>query len=227
MRNESTMSSRTTYSRTMRVGALALGATLVLGACAKRDNAATDTTATTTTTATPATGMSDTGAMAGANANASANTAAMNDANILSVISMANSNEIGAGKAAQEKATNGDVKSYANDMVKDHTAMQGEADKVAKAAGITAEPPANADQMKAHASAEMDSLKAAAKGNAFDTAYINAQVNDHQMVLDHLKQFQTSAQNAQLKDLVTKAIPKVQQHLDRAKQIQTKLGTRA
>ena len=221
MRNDST--------NLMRVGAIALGATLVLGACAKRDNnAATDTTATTTATTTPATGTSsDTGAMAGANASSTSNMSAMNDANILSVIGMANSNEIGAGKTAQTKATNSDVKSFANDMVKDHTAMQGDADKVAKAANITPAAPSNASEMKAHASAETDSLKAAAKGNAFDTAYINAQVNDHQMVLDHLKQFQSSAQNAQVKDLVTKAIPKVQEHLDRAKQIQSKLGTRA
>lgn len=225
MRNDSTM-----YSRAMRVGALALGATLALGACAKRDNATSDTTSTTTATNTPATGMSDTGAMAGANAGtgASANAASMSDANILSVISMSNSNEIGTSKLAQSKATNASVKSYANDMVKDHTAMQGDADKVAKAAGITPEPPAGAgDQMKMHASQESDSLKAAAKGSAFDMAYINGQVADHQMTLDHLKQFQNSAQNAQVKDLVTKAIPKVQEHLDNAKKIQGQLGTRA
>lgn len=214
------------HSRSMRVGALALGASLALGACAKRDNAATDTVAT-TTTATPATGMSDTGAMAGGSMSSGSSMSAMSDANILSVISLANSNEIGAGKTAQEKATSASVKSYASDMVKDHTTMQSEADKIAKAINVTPEAPASADQMKAHASAEMDSLKAAAKGNAFDTQYINAQVNDHQMVLDHLQQFQSSAQNAQLKDLITKAIPKVQQHLDRAKQLQSQLGTRA
>jgi putative membrane protein len=223
MRNDFTM-------YTTRVGTLALGATLVLGACAKRDNANSDTTATTTTTMTPATGTSDTGAMAGANANAtsSANASNMSDANILSVISMANSNEIGTSKLAQTKATNASVKSYANDMVKDHTTMQGEADKVAKAANVTPEAPAGVgDQMKAQAMAMSDSLKAATKGTTFDTQYINGQVMAHQQVLDHLQQFQSSAQNAQLKDLVTKAIPKVQQHLDRAKQIQSQLGTRA
>jgi putative membrane protein len=212
----------------MRVGALALGATLALGACAKRDNANSDTTSTTTSTTTPATGTSDTGAMAGANAGTSANAASMSDANLLSVISMANSNEIGTSKLAQTKATSASVKSYANDMVKDHTAMQAEADKVAKAINVTPEASAGVgDQMKAHASQESDSLKAAAKGSAFDMQYVNGQVADHQLVLDHLKQFQTSAQNAQVKDLVTKAIPKVQEHLDNAKKLQSQLGTRA
>ena len=221
MRNDFTM-----YS--MRAGAIALGASLVLGACAKRDNANSDTTATTTSTVTPASGMSDTGAMAGANAGGTSTMSNMSDANILSVIGMSNSNEIGTSKLAQTKATSSDVKSFANDMVKDHTAMQGEADKVAKAINVTPEAPAGVgDQMKTTAMQMSDSLKAAAKGSAFDTQYIDGQVTAHQMTLDHLQQFQSSAQNAQLKDLVTKAIPKVQQHLDRAKQIQSKLGTRA
>jgi rubrerythrin len=34
-----------------------------------------------------------------------------------------------------------------------------------------------------------------------------------------------AAQNAQLKDLIKKAAPVLQKHLDRAKQIQQKLGT--
>ena len=225
MRNTTTNS-----SRYMRAGAVALGATLMLGACAKRDNAAATDTAMATTTMTPATGASDTGAMAGGSMSggANANMANMSDANIMSVISMSNSNEIGTSKLAQEKATNGDVKSFARDMVKEHTAMQGEADKLATQINVTPEAPAAVgDQMRTMAMQMSDSLKAAAKGSAFDTQYINGQVQMHQMTLDNLRQFQTSAQNAQLRDLVGKAIPKVQQHLDRAKQIQTAVGTRA
>jgi putative membrane protein len=218
----------------MRLSALALGATVALGACAKRDNAGMgDTAAMTTAAGTPATGMSDTGSMAagattGATAGSSANMSNMSDANILSVISMSNSNEIGTSKLAQEKGTSGDVKSYARDMIKDHTAMQGEADKLAQQLKVTPEPPSGlGDEMKNMAMAMSDSLKAAAKGTTFDMQYINGQVQAHQMTLTHLQQFQTSTQNAQLKDLVTKAIPKVQQHLDRAKQLQTAMGTRA
>jgi len=225
---------RNSGSSYMRLGALALGATVALGACAKRDNAgAGDTTAMTTSTATPATGtMSDTGSMAaGANSGAmagSSNMANMSDANIMSVISMSNSNEIGTSKLAQDKATSGDVKSYARDMIKDHTAMQGDADKLAQQLKVTPEAPAGlGDQMKNMAMAMSDSLKAAPKGSTFDVQYMNGQVQAHQMTLTNLQQFQTSTQNAQLKDLITKAIPKVQQHLDRAKQIQTALGTRA
>jgi putative membrane protein len=211
-------------SNYMRLGAFALGATVALGACAKRDNAATDTAA----VASP-TGMLDTGTTVGAGATgAAATTGTMSDANIMSVISMSNSNEIGTSKLAQGKATNAQVKSFANDMVKEHTAMQGEADKLATQLNVTPEAPAGVgDEMKSTAMTMSDSLKAAAKGSAFDTQYIGGQVQAHQMTLDRLQQFQGMTQNAQLRDLITKSIPKVQQHLDRAKQIQTSLGTRA
>ena len=205
----------------MRLGALALGATVALGACAKRDNAATDTAM-----ATP-TGMLDTGTTVGAATGAST-MGSMSDANIMSMMSMSNSNEIGTSKIAQQKGTSGDVKSFANDMVKGHTAMQGEADKLATQINVTPEPPARVgDEMKRMAMAMSDSLKAAAKGTAFDMQYINGKVQSHQMTLDNLQQFQGMTQNAQLRDLITKAIPTVQQHLDRAKQIQTAMGTRA
>ena len=217
-----------TRSRYMRAGALVLGASLVLGACAKRDRGATDTTMATTTT-TPATGMSDTGAMAGMNATPSgaAGMANMSDANILAVVSLANSNEIGGAKLAQTKATSADVKSFAAEMIKDHSAMQADADKLARQLNITPEAPPSAEQMKSEAKATSDSLKAAAKGKAFDTQYVNGEVREHESVLANLKQFEATTQNAQLKDLLGKAIPKVQQHLDRARQLQTALGTSA
>jgi len=217
----------------MRLGALALGAAVTLGACAKRDNANTDTAA--ATAGAPAGATTSDTAMGAAGTTGAANTTGaaaaagnMSDANIMSVISMSNANEIGTSKLAQTKATNADVKSFANDMVKDHTAMQGDADRLAKQLNITPEPPTGVgDDMKNMAMAMSDSLKAATKGSTFDSQYINGQVHAHQMTLDQLQQFQASTQNAQLKDLITKAIPKVQQHLDRAKQLQSSVGTRA
>lgn len=214
-------------SNYMRLGALALGATVALGACAKKDRTAADTAAVSTTTTTPAGGAAATTdtAMRGG---AATTMGSLSDANILALISMANSNEIGTAKLAEQKATNADVKSFARDMIKDHTAMQADADKVARQLKITPEPPPGlGDEMKRKAMAMTDSLKAAPKGSAFDRQYINDQVAAHQETLDQLQQFQTTSQNVQIKELVTKSLPKVQQHLDRAKQIQGALATRA
>ena len=215
-------------SLSMRRALAVAACAAALGACAKGDkNAGTDTLG---TSAAPAMG-SDTMAASTSAANATAATTASvpvtSDAEILSVIGMANASEIGEGKLAQTKATNADVKSFAGDMVKDHMAMQSDADKLAKNANITPAAPSAATQMKAEATAMMDSLKAAAKGATFDQQYIAGQVADHQKVLSNLQSYQGTAQNAELKNLIQQAIPKVQQHLDKARDLQSKLGTKA
>ena len=194
-----------------------------LAACAKKEGATTDTAAA------PAM-RSDTGMapMAPSTpAPAPAGTVAVtSDAEILAAIGMTNASEIGEGKLAETKATNADVKSFARDMVKDHTSLQGDADKLAKKINVTPKAPAAADDMKKESAAVMDSLKAA-KGATFDQQYIAGQVTDHQKALDNLKSFEGSAQNADLKNLIQQAIPKVQQHLDRARELQGKMGTKA
>ena len=186
-----------------------LGACLALAACGKKD-ADVDTT----TAAAPRT---DTGAVATAPANAP-----LTDANIVAAIGMANAEEIGDGSLADSMATNANVKAFARDMVKDHRAMQGDADKLA---GLTPTPPPNADAERQRAESEMAALRGAAKGAAFDKAYIDQQVANHQAVLDKLRQFEAQAQDNNLKALIRGAVPKVEQHLQRAKDVQGKLST--
>ncbi|HET7458905.1 MAG TPA: DUF4142 domain-containing protein [Gemmatimonadaceae bacterium] len=216
-------------SLSMRRALAVAACAAALAACAKKDNTTTDTLA---TTAAPAMGtdtaMSNMSASSSTAANnaAGATVAVTSDAEILSAIGMTNTMEIGEGKLAASKAKSADVKSFANDMVKDHTTMQGDADKLAKKANLTPAAPAAATQMKAEATAMMDSLKAAT-GTTFDQQYIAGQVGDHQKALANLQSFESKAQNAELKSMIQQAIPKVQQHLDRAKELQTKLGTKA
>jgi predicted outer membrane protein len=53
------------------------------------------------------------------------------------------------------------------------------------------------------------------------------QVQSHQTTLDNLRRFENQAQNADLKAMITKAIPAVQGHLERAQRIQSGLGSGA
>ncbi|MFL5577589.1 MAG: DUF4142 domain-containing protein [Gemmatimonadaceae bacterium] len=210
----------------MQLAVLALGAAAALGACAKRESARSDTAGASTGAMMGTKG--DTGSRGDTAVGAAAAPAAMSDANIMAMIGLANANEIGTSKMAVEKGTNAAVKSFARDMIKDHTAMQGDADALAKRLNITPTPPAGAgDEMKRMAMAMSDSLKAAAKGPAFDTQYVNGQVAAHQQTLDNLQRFQTTTQNADVKNLISAALPKVQAHLDRARQLQSQVATRS
>ena len=218
----------------MHRSALALAATFALAACGPRDDANNaaggsavaggDVAATT-----PAPGMTGDSAAMGAGAGASAGAVgaagAMSAANIMSVVGVANANEIGSSKIAQEKATNGDVKSFANDMVKEHQAMQQDADQLATQLNVTPQPADRAQQMKNMGEEMINSLQSTAKGAAFDRAYMQGQVQAHQATLDELTALQNAASEEQVRTLITNAIPKVRQHLERAQRIQGQLGS--
>ena len=64
-------------------------------------------------------------------------------------------------------------------------------------------------------------------GTDFDKAYIDHEVDYHQQVLETATKALGAAQNQELKDLIQKAAPVIQKHLDRAKEIQKKLSTTA
>jgi putative membrane protein len=194
--------------------ALALGAVTMLGACKKGENAADTTLAAT-----------DTSMAAGMGSSTSMNAPAaspMTDAGIFAMLTAANQGEIDAGKLAETKATSASVKSFAHDMVAAHTAMLNSGNALAKKLNITPDSAA-ADSISSMNQSTAAALNAAAKGPAFDSAYVNAQVDGHQYVLDLIKRAEGAAQNADLKSALTSTEPKVQAHLDRIKDIQGKM----
>jgi putative membrane protein len=222
---------RTQRTHQARYGALVIGAVAALAACSPSGdsaNAGGESGA-------ASTAMTDTGAMgagaaaatagAGDSAMGGANAAggAMGDVGIAGTINTSNAAEIGTSELAQERAASSDVKSFANDMIKEHRAMQKEADQIAQKNNMAPQPGGQADQMQQMMTATVDSLKTL-KGAQFDQRYMAFQVQSHQTTLDALRRFETQAQNADLKAMITKAIPAVQGHLERAQKIQSGLG---
>jgi putative membrane protein len=196
--------------------AVALCAVTMLGAC-KKGNEAADTTV-------AGAGATDTSMAAGAGSSTSmkAPAATMTDAQIFAMLAAANRGEIDAGKMASTKATSASVRSFARDMVTAHTKMLNDGNALAKKLNITPDTTA-ADSINAMNQSTAATLTAAAKGAAFDSAYVNAQVAGHEYVLDMIKRAEGQAQNPELKSALTSAEPQVQQHLDRIKDIQSKL----
>ena len=200
--------------------ALAAVVWLSLTACGKKDQRA-DTSAVgsgATATAAPAAG-STTGASANAGASAT-----LSDPNIVAILDQANASDSARGRVAETKGTSTDVKNFGKLMVGEHHALRQQGQQLAKKLNVTPQPPPN-DQSEAQAKTEMDSLNAMPKGKAWDKAYIDYEVNYHQQVLQTATKALDAAQNQELKDLIKKAAPVIQKHLDRAKQIQQKLGT--
>lgn len=147
----------------------------------------------------------------------------MSDANITSTIGVINSGEIQAGELASSKASSADVKAFARDMVTDHRAMQKSLDSLSSAKNVTPQSAAMSESMRNEMSAMHQRLEQMA-GTAFDSAYINGQVADHQKALDALNGMATAAQDADVRAAIQSAIPKVQAHLDRARTLAAHVG---
>jgi len=160
--------------------------------------------------------------MAGHNMAGTTGTTALGDADIANVIHEVNAGEIAAGKIAETKASNADVKAYARDMVQAHTALDKQDTKIS---GQTAAANAAIRDSVVNANrAASSELQSANSGAEFDKAYVNGQVQGHQNALSFLQAAQNQTQNADLKKLIAAAIPDVQKHLDRAKSLQSKIG---
>jgi putative membrane protein len=192
-------------------------------AAARADSTAVASGAVTTDSAAGTTGsnMAGTTGAAGSATTGGAG-AALGDADIANVIHEVNAGEIAAGKIAQTKASNADVKAFAREMVQAHTALDKQG---TKASGQTAATNAAIRDSVVNANKAMSSqLQSAASGAEFDKAYIDGQVQGHQNALSFLQAAQNQAQDADVKRMITAAIPDVQKHLDRARTLQSKVG---
>lgn len=152
--------------------------------------------------------------------------AAPNDAQIASIVVTANQVDIDAGKLAESKAHSKDVKSFAKQMVKDHTSVNKAAMALAKRLKVT---PENNDTSKGLKQAGQDNIAhlKTLKGAAFDHAYVANEVSYHQTVIDALdKTLLPHTQNAELKALLEKSRPTFVEHLEHAKKLEAMLNKR-
>jgi putative membrane protein len=147
----------------------------------------------------------------------------LSDANIVALLDEANMADSASGAYAIGKATDADVKAFAKLMMGEHHALRAQGQQLAKRLNVTPEPPAD-DPLKPAAANEMSALRAAARGPQFDRTYIEQEIGIHKAVLDLAEKAHGAAQNGELKKLIEQAKPVIQKHLDRAEEIQKKLG---
>src|SRR5690242_10033282 len=145
------------------------------------------------------------------------------DPQIAGIVVTANQIDIDAGKLAKARSANKEVKDFAQLMITDHGAVNKQAGALAKKLGVKPENSDTSAALKKGAAENVANLKKL-KGAAFDKAYVAHEVAYHQQVLDAIdKVLIPSAQNAELKDLITKVRPAIQTHLEHAKHVEASL----
>jgi len=148
------------------------------------------------------------------------------DPQIADIVLTANTIDIDRGKVALSKTKNAEVKQFAQQMIDDHGASNKEAVALATRLGVKPETNATSKSLKDGAKKAAARLKKES-GAKFDKDYIDTEVAYHQAVIDAVKNVLIpNAQNKDLKQLLTDAVPTFEGHLQHAKNVQSQLGAK-
>jgi putative membrane protein len=137
--------------------------------------------------------------------------------------------EIKLGQLAQQNASSPDVKSFAEQMVRDHTAADQRLMSMAQSRGMklsdTPKPMNDLEKrVIAAEKANMEKLQAL-KGEAFDSCYMSTQVGQHDETLGKLMAArQALGGNAELTTMLGELTPHLVQHRQQAYSVLGKLG---
>ena len=140
----------------------------------------------------------------------------INDAQIAAIVVTANQVDIDAGKLAVERAGSEKVKAFAQLMVTDHTGVNKAATDLVTRLKVTPQANPTSSALQAGGDKNLAHLQTLS-GAAFDKAYAQQMVEDHQKSIAMFKQHANSPQ-AEVKQFVTKTLPTLEQHLKRAQQ---------
>ena len=152
-----------------------------------------------------------------------AHAAGPNDAQIAAIVVAANTVDIDAGKQAEKKAHDKDVRAFAKRMVADHSGVNKQAVALVQKLHVTPEEN-DTSKSRTQGGATTRTRLAGRSGKAFDKAYVDNEVTYHETVLDALdKTLIPNASNAELKALLVKVRPAFVEHLEHAKHIQAEL----
>jgi len=141
------------------------------------------------------------------------------DREIATRIEQSHLGELDLARVAKTKASNEDVKDFADMLVDDHGKALDDISGILKDKNAM---DASAQAKPAEAQAELEKLQTLS-GAAFDREFVGAMVTGHRKTLDALNQDLAIVQNPDLKDYISGLTKKVETHLEKAQELQTKL----
>jgi putative membrane protein len=131
--------------------------------------------------------------------------------------------DVAAAKQALAKTSNKDVKEFAENMVRDHEAVNKQALDLVKKLKVTPEDNDTSKSLSKNAAAKLDEL-AKLKGADFDKAYVANEVAYHKAVDSALETLLIpSVSNAELKSLLQTGLKIFQGHEQHAEHVAAEL----
>jgi putative membrane protein len=154
---------------------------------------------------------------------ASAQAAAPNDAQIAHIAYTAGQIDIAAGNQALAKSKNAQVRAFATEMVRDHTAVNDQALALVKKLGVAPQDNPTSQSLSKDAAAKLKT-HAALTGAAFDKAYVANEVAFHKTVNGALSAtLIPNAKNGELKSLLQTGLKLFTEHQHHAEHLATQV----
>jgi putative membrane protein len=125
--------------------------------------------------------------------------------------------EIELSRIALRKATDPQVKQFAQMMVDDHTGMLSKVRATASQAGMTV--PERVDEAHARTATALENMS----GAQFDREYIGQMVADHQKAVSMFEDKERNASDPATRSLASQQLPMLREHLRQAQEIQKNL----
>lgn len=144
----------------------------------------------------------------------------INDAQIAHIAYTAGVIDVTAGKQALAKSHNKTVRDFAQEMVRDHTAVNNQALALVKKLGVTPQDNSTSQALNKDAAAKFK-VRAALNGAAFDKAYLANEVAYHKTVNHALSvTLIPDAKNAELKSLLQTGLKLFTEHQKHAEHLE-------
>ena len=125
--------------------------------------------------------------------------------------------EVKLADLALQKSNNSQVKAFARRMKQDHTKAN---EKLKGVVGSNQQLPTN---LGAEQQQQVDSLQSKS-GSAFDKAYADTMVQDHQKDVSEFENASSNAPTEQLRNFASQTLPTLKEHLKLAQQLKSKVG---
>lgn len=203
-----------------RYGRLALAAALaVFGACDRGDRADVDTA------------LGRAGDTLGARTGAVVDTVAgrvagreYSNAELSGFLNAYNDAEVEVGRLASEKATDAQVRSFAQRIVTEHRALKTEVTNTAQRLNLTPAAPEDDEDLREDHQEGMRDLRDKARGREWDEAFLEHEIAMHKKVLDEVEDALGRNRNQELRTLLERARTGLQAHLRAAEELERKFG---
>jgi putative membrane protein len=148
---------------------------------------------------------------------------AINDAQIAHIAYTAGNIDIAAARQALARSHNAAVRGFAQEMVRDHQAVNDKALALVRKLGVTPQDNGTSQGLSSQAKANLARL-GKLNGKAFDKAYVDNEVAYHRTVNGALKQtLIPNASNAELKSLLETGLTLFTEHQKHAEMLAAKV----